>query len=116
SAAGSAAGLVGRVQAALHRRRIRMNLVSGVEFEQAVLVVAPLVAAFTGPYALVWVTAVAAALLITFEAGLWVRSWPAPRAAAWAATAPGPLPRLGPSPADLGVVQARIGHFGLDVS
>lgn len=82
SAAGSAAGLVGRVQAALHRRRIRMNLVSGVEFEQAVLVVAPLVAALTGPYALIWVTAVAAALLVMFEAALMVRFWLATRAAA----------------------------------
>ena len=49
--AGSAAGRMGRVAAALHRRRIRLNLVSGIEFEMAVLIVAPLIAAATGGYA-----------------------------------------------------------------
>lgn len=59
----------------LHRHRIRMNLVSGVEFEMAVLVVAPLVAAALGPGAILWVGAVAAALLIAFELAMMARFW-----------------------------------------
>jgi phosphatidylglycerophosphate synthase len=62
-----------RIRSALHRRRIRMNLVSGVEFEMALFVVAPLVAAVAGPEAIFAVVAVAAALLIVFEAALMAR-------------------------------------------
>jgi phosphatidylglycerophosphate synthase len=79
TAAGPAAGLAGRVRDTLHRHRIRMNLVSGIEFEMAVLVVAPLVAALTGPYAVVWVTAAAAAPLVLFELSLIARFWLATR-------------------------------------
>lgn len=79
--AGRAGGLVGRVRETLHRHRIRMNLVSGIEFEMAVLVAAPLVAAFTGPYAVVWVTTVAATVLVLFEASLIARFWLAARGA-----------------------------------
>lgn len=64
-----------RIRALLHRHRIRMNLVSGVEFEMAVLVLAPLVAAATGPAAILWVTGVAAALLVGFELALMARFW-----------------------------------------
>ena len=70
---------VAGVRDALHRRRIRMNLVSGIEFEMAVLVVAPLVAALTGPYAVVWVTVAAAAPLVLFELSLIARFWLATR-------------------------------------
>lgn len=72
-------GLAGRVRETLHRHRIRMNLVSGIEFEMAVLVLAPLLAALTGPYAVVWVTCVAAALLVLFELSLMARFWLATR-------------------------------------
>lgn len=41
----------------------------------AVLVVAPLLTALAGSYALLWVTAVAAALLILFELALIYRFW-----------------------------------------
>lgn len=73
--AGTLPGLAGRVQAALHRRRIRMNLVSAVELEMALFVVAPLVAAAFGGYAILAVTAVAAALLVLFELALVTRFW-----------------------------------------
>jgi phosphatidylglycerophosphate synthase len=73
--AGPAGGLAGRLRTALHRRRIRMNLVSGVEFEMAMLVVAPLATAAAGPYGLLWVTGVAAGLLIMFELALIYRFW-----------------------------------------
>lgn len=79
TAAGRAGGLAGRVRETLHRHRIRMNLVSGIEFEMAVLVVAPLVAAFTGPYAVVWVTVAAAVPLVLFELSLIARFWLAAR-------------------------------------
>lgn len=92
SAAGPAAGLVGRARAALHRRRIRMNLVSGIELEMAVLVVAPVLAALTGPYAVIWVTVVTAALLVMFELALILRFWLATRTA----TPSGGEPDLGP--------------------
>ena len=62
-----------RIRRALHRRRIRMNLVSGVEFEMALFVVAPLVAAAAGPAAILVVVVVAAALLVLFEAALMAR-------------------------------------------
>jgi phosphatidylglycerophosphate synthase len=75
STAGAAGGLASQARAVLHRHRIRMNLVSGIEFEMAVLVVAPLLVAITGPYALVWVTAVAAVLLLMFELALIARFW-----------------------------------------
>ena len=92
--AGSAAGRMGRVAAALHRRRIRLNLVSGIEFEMAVLIVAPLTAAATGGYGLLWVTGVAAALLVAFEAALILRFWLATRVASRSSAAPqATLPR-----------------------
>lgn len=59
-----------------------MNLVSGIEFEMAVLVIAPLLMALTGPYALLWVTAASAGLLLLFEAALIYRFWVATRTAA----------------------------------
>lgn len=62
-----------RIRRVLHRHRIRMNLVSGVEFEMALFVVAPLAAAATAPAAILVVTAVAAALLLLFEAALMAR-------------------------------------------
>lgn len=82
AATGRAAGPLGRLRAGLHRRRIRMNLVSGIEFEMAVLVIAPLLMALTGPYALLWVTAASAGLLLLFEAALIYRFWVATRTAA----------------------------------
>lgn len=90
AAAGSAAGPLGRIRHALHRRRIRLNLVSGIEFEMAVLVVAPVLMALTGPYALVWTAAVGAGLLLLFEAALIYRFWVATRTAARP-----PAPRAG---------------------
>jgi phosphatidylglycerophosphate synthase len=66
---------VRRLGGFLHRHRIRLNLVSGVEFEMAVFVVAPLFAAAFGSRAIMWVTGVAAALLIAFEIALIARFW-----------------------------------------
>jgi phosphatidylglycerophosphate synthase len=66
---------VADLRAQLHRHRIRMNLVSGVEFEMALFVVAPLVAAATNPAAILWVGGVAAALLIAFELAMMTRFW-----------------------------------------
>lgn len=66
---------VGRLRDFLHRHRIRLNLVSGVEFEMAVFVVAPLAAAAFGSGAIMWVTGVAAGLLIAFELALIGRFW-----------------------------------------
>ncbi len=65
--------VLARIRRVLHRHRIRMNLVSGVEFEMALFVVAPLVAAAAGPAAILVVVAVAAALLVVFEAALMAR-------------------------------------------
>ena len=62
-----------RFRDALHRRRIRMNLVSGIEFETALFVVAPLAAAVAGTGAILVVTAVAAGLLVAFELALIAR-------------------------------------------
>ena len=59
----------------LHRHRIRMNLVSGVEFEMALLVVAPLAAAALGGTAALWVGGVAAVLLLGFELAMMLRFW-----------------------------------------
>jgi phosphatidylglycerophosphate synthase len=67
--------VVGQLGGFLHRHRIRLNLVSGVEFEMAVFVVAPLFGAAFGPRAIMWVTGVAAALLIAFELALIARFW-----------------------------------------
>lgn len=64
-----------RVRTALHRRRIRLNLVSAIEFEMAVFVVAPLIAAVTVPVAIIRVTLAVAALLVAFEFALIVRFW-----------------------------------------
>lgn len=66
---------VGQLSGFLHRHRIRLNLVSGVEFEMAVFVVAPLFAAAFGSGAIMWVTGVAAGLLIAFELALIARFW-----------------------------------------
>lgn len=79
--AGPAAGLTHRLRTALHRRRIRMNLISGIELEMAVLVVAPLTVVPAGAYTLIWVTGVAAVLLVAFELALIVRFWLALRSA-----------------------------------
>lgn len=98
AAAGRADGLANRLRAALHRRRIRVNLVSGIEFEMAVLVIAPLLAAAVGPAALWWVFGIAAGLLVLFELALIGRFWLATRqttagGAAGAARVPRPSPR-----------------------
>jgi phosphatidylglycerophosphate synthase len=66
---------VDQLRAFLHRHRIRLNLVSGVEFEMAVFVVAPLAAAAFGSRAIMWVTGAAAGLLIVFELALMARFW-----------------------------------------
>jgi phosphatidylglycerophosphate synthase len=75
TAEGPAAGIALQLREALHRRRIRMNLISGIELEMAVLVIAPLAVALTTPYALVWVSGLAAGLLILFELALIGRFW-----------------------------------------
>lgn len=57
-----------RFRTGLRRGRIRPHLVSGIEFQMFVFIVGPLVAAATGtPYALIWVTAAATALVLAFE-------------------------------------------------
>lgn len=92
---------VARLRDVLHRHRIRMNLMSAVEFEMALFVVAPVIAAAVGLGALLAVAVIAAALLIAFELALIARFWlqarafdrtvgevrlPSPRATARAAT------------------------------
>ena len=106
-AAGRPGALTSRVRAALHRRRIRLNLVSGIEFEMAVLIVAPLLMALTGPGALLWVAAAAAALLIGFELALLARFWLAARAAR--RTTPFVAAQSGPVAAQSGPVAAEGG-------
>jgi phosphatidylglycerophosphate synthase len=81
---------VRRVRGFLHRHRIRMNLVSGIEFEMAMFVVAPLVAAAWAPTAILWVTAVAAGLLVGFELALIGRFWLTARSFDLRTAAPGP--------------------------
>jgi hypothetical protein len=71
---------VDQLRTFLHRRRIRLNLVSGVEFESALFVIAPVAAAVAGPVAVLWVAAVAGGLLICFELALMARFWRAARA------------------------------------
>jgi hypothetical protein len=61
TADGVGGGLFGRVRSWLRRKRIRPHLVGGIEFQMAVLVIAPV----TG--AVVAVTIVAGALMILFE-------------------------------------------------
>jgi phosphatidylglycerophosphate synthase len=58
---GGAGGLFGKLRAALRRSRIRPHLVGGIEFQMAVLIIAPL----TGW--IIPVSVVAAALMILFE-------------------------------------------------
>ncbi|MGH3681303.1 MAG: CDP-alcohol phosphatidyltransferase family protein [Natronosporangium sp.] len=72
---GSLPGPVSQLRTVLHRHRIRLNLVSGVEFEMALFVVAPLVAAATGAGAVLAVSVVAGVLLIGFELALIGRFW-----------------------------------------
>jgi phosphatidylglycerophosphate synthase len=94
-------GGLGRVRAALHRHRIRVNLVSGVEFEMFLLVVAPLAAAFWRPEGLLWVAAGAAVLLVGFELALMARFWITARSfdrrAANRTPLPVPAQRTGPA-------------------
>jgi phosphatidylglycerophosphate synthase len=73
-------GTAARLRAALHRRRIRMNLVSGVEFDMALFVLAPLLVAALGAGALIGVVVVVGALLAVFELALIARFWLAARA------------------------------------
>ena len=61
-------GSLARVRHSLARRRIRAHLVSGIEFEMAVFVVAPIVGAFARS-ALIVVPVVAGSLLLLFEIG-----------------------------------------------
>jgi phosphatidylglycerophosphate synthase len=83
-----------RVRAALHHRRIRLNLVSAIEFEMAAFVIAPLIAAVTAPVAIIRVTLVVAALLVAFEFALIVRFWRRTRA-------------FSRAPADAGATRSR---------
>lgn len=110
-AAGPAAGVMRRTVAALHRRRIRLNLVSGIEFEMAVLIVGPLTAALAGPYAQLWVIGVAATLLCGFEAALILRFWLATRTAAAAARR-----QVAPAQARLQDAAGRSGQRGAATS
>lgn len=64
---GVGGGLFGRVRGWLRRSRIRPHLVGGIEFQMAMLVVAPLAGAVAGTGAILWVVAGAAALMIFFE-------------------------------------------------
>jgi phosphatidylglycerophosphate synthase len=88
---------VDQLRAALHRHRIRLNLVSGVEFEMALFVVAPLAAAVQGSAAILWVTGVAGALLVGFELALITRFWITARGFDRRRAA-GPAPAVGRSP------------------
>jgi phosphatidylglycerophosphate synthase len=89
-------GMVSRIRDRLHRRRIRLNLVSGVEFDMAMFVVAPLAAAATGPVAIIVVAAVTGVLLLGFELALSGRFWLAARAYDRLDAGRVPQPRTGP--------------------
>lgn len=58
----------------LSARRIRTHLVSGIEFQIAVFVIAPLAAVFSG-MAILWVTSVTGVLLLAFEAVIVYKLW-----------------------------------------
>ena len=58
----------------LRRRRIRTHLVSGIEFQAAVFVVAPLAAVFSAT-AVVWITVAAGVLLLVFEILIVYKLW-----------------------------------------
>jgi phosphatidylglycerophosphate synthase len=55
-----------RVRNVLMRGRIRPHLISGIEFQMAVFIIAPLLAALTS-HAIIWTTALAGAGLLFFE-------------------------------------------------
>ncbi|MFI6579318.1 CDP-alcohol phosphatidyltransferase family protein [Nocardiopsis sp. NPDC050513] len=65
-----------RFWGALNERRVRTHLFSGIEFQIAVFVVAPLAVAVTGmPAAIGWIAAVAGVLLIAFEIAIIYKLW-----------------------------------------
>ncbi|MEV6967365.1 CDP-alcohol phosphatidyltransferase family protein [Hamadaea sp. NPDC051192] len=64
---GNDRGLFGRVRGWLRRSRIRPHLVGGIEFQMALLIVAPLAGAILGRGAVIGVSVTAAALMILFE-------------------------------------------------
>ena len=82
-----------RVRNALVRQRIRVHLVSGIEFMMFVFIVGPLL------HRIVATTLVAAALLIGFELLLIYKLWTAAKSFAAAARVPGPRATAGhPAP------------------
>lgn len=85
-------GAAGGVVAWLHRHRIRANLVSAIEFEMALFVIAPPVAAAAGGRSVLAVALGAAALLLCFEAMLMARFVVAARSFDRAATTTVRLP------------------------
>ncbi|WP_116247753.1 CDP-alcohol phosphatidyltransferase family protein [Nocardiopsis sp. FIRDI 009] len=65
-----------RFWGALDARRVRTHLFSGIEFQIAVFVVAPLAVAVTGmPAAIGWIAAVAGVLLLAFEIAIIYKLW-----------------------------------------
>lgn len=63
-----------RIWDALRARRIRTHLVSGIEFQMAVFIVAPLAGALAGA-AIGWITVAAGGLLLAFEAAIVYKLW-----------------------------------------
>lgn len=63
-----------RIYDFLRARRIRTHLVSGIEFQIAVFVAAPLLGVF-GSAAILWVTVVTGVLLLAFEAVIIYKLW-----------------------------------------
>ncbi|MDA2803722.1 CDP-alcohol phosphatidyltransferase family protein [Nocardiopsis suaedae] len=63
-----------RIWDALKARRVRTHLVSGIEFQMAVFVLAPLAGAVV-PAAIVGITAVAGVLLLAFEIAIIYKLW-----------------------------------------
>ncbi|MBB6120760.1 CDP-alcohol phosphatidyltransferase family protein [Nocardiopsis algeriensis] len=65
-----------RFWSALNARRVRTHLMSGIEFQMVVFVIAPLVAAALGaPALIVWITAGAGVLLLAFEIAIIYKLW-----------------------------------------
>ncbi|MDS1271965.1 CDP-alcohol phosphatidyltransferase family protein [Lipingzhangella sp. LS1_29] len=58
----------------LRARRVRTHLVSGIEFQMAVFVVAPLVGMFSSP-AIIWVTVPVGVALLAFEIAIVYKLW-----------------------------------------
>ncbi|MFC7330001.1 CDP-alcohol phosphatidyltransferase family protein [Marinactinospora rubrisoli] len=59
----------------LRARRIRTHVVSGIEFQMAVFILAPVAGAAVSGTAIVWITVIVGALLLAFEIAIVYKLW-----------------------------------------